>query len=119
MREQSSHVTVNEQVPSVRFRRFVEDEVTTWMQHEGVAELPAEYEVAFFDEDHTGEISCLVVIHCGADIWRSWESADNPRMALQRSLEHLKIEIQGEPSQSSINTTTPLPIHSSVGSLTL
>lgn len=89
MRDPVGHVTVNERIPSQRFHRFVDEKIKDWMKDHQLEDAPAEYEVAFFDEDPLGEISCLVVIHSGEHLWRSWETADNPRLALRRSLEHL------------------------------
>jgi len=89
MREPVGHITVNERIPSQRFHRFVDEKIKDWMKDHNLEEQPAEYEVAFFDEDPLGEISCLVVIHSGKQLWRSWETADNPRLALHRSIEHL------------------------------
>lgn len=92
MRDPNGHVTVNERVPSHRFHRFVDEKIKDWMRDHQISEQPAEYEVAFFDEDPLGEISCMVVIHSGKKLWRSWETADNPRLALRRSLEQLRSE---------------------------
>lgn len=92
MQEPTGHVTVNERVPTPRFHRFVEEKLKDWMRDHGLVEGHTEYEVAFFDEESLGEVSCLVVIHAGDSLWRSWETADNPRVALARSLENLKIE---------------------------
>lgn len=93
MAEQMGHVTVNEHVPTEKFNRYVDEKVKAWIgDHEGEATQPAEYEVAFFDEDTLGEVSCLVVIHCGGQLWRAWETGDNPRTALARSLEQLVVD---------------------------
>ena len=94
MAEQMGHVTVNEHVPTEKFNRFVDEKVKAWVaDHQADGdEQPSEYEVAFFDEDTLGEVSCLVVIHCGGQLWRAWESGDNPRTALARSLEHLAVD---------------------------
>lgn len=96
MRDPVGHVTVNERIPSQRFSRFVDEKIKDWIHDNDLDETPAEYEVAFFDEDPLGEISCLVVIHSGESLWRSWETADNPRLALKRSLEQLKIDGEQE-----------------------
>ncbi len=93
MPEQMGHITVNERVPSQRFNRFVDEKIKDWMREHALGEDSTDYEVAFFDEDSIGEVSCLVVIHSGDHLWRSWESADNPRIALRRSLERLHEEI--------------------------
>ena len=93
MQEPNGHVTVNERVPSHRFHRFVEEKVKDWMKENLNDEL-AQYEVAFFEEDVLGEVSCLVVIQAGDHLWRSWESADNSRLALSRSLSHLELQIE-------------------------
>lgn len=86
------HVTVNEHMPTERFQRFVEEKVKDWIKDHGFDHQRSEYEVAFFDEDALGEVSCLVVVQVGDQMWRSWETADNPRAALSRSIEHLTIE---------------------------
>lgn len=104
MREPNGHVTVNERIPTQRFHRFVDEKIKDWMRDHEFGEQPAEYEVAFFDEDSLGEISCLVVIHSGQHLWRSWETADNPRLALSRSLEQLKENSEEE--ANSTNQTT-------------
>src|SRR5262245_32728664 len=91
MREPVGHVTVNERMPSQRFHRYVSEKIKDWMhEHDLGTEDHTDYEVAFFDEDPLGEISCLVVIHAGDHQWRSWETADNPRLALDRSIDHLR-----------------------------
>lgn len=92
MREPSGHITVNERLPSNRFHRFVDEKVKDWMKIHNLENNLAEYEVAFFNEETIGEISCLVVIHSGNAMWRSWETAANPQLALRRSLEHLQPE---------------------------
>ncbi|MES2964819.1 MAG: hypothetical protein V4760_13085 [Bdellovibrionota bacterium] len=92
MQEATGHVTVNERVPTERFHRFVEEKLKDWIRDHGLNESQTEFEVAFFDEESLGEVSCLVVIHAGDNLWRSWETADNPRIALARTLENLKIE---------------------------
>jgi hypothetical protein len=104
MAEQMGHVTVNEHVPTEKFNRFVDEKVKTWIaDHQGSGdEQPSEYEVAFFDEDPLGEVSCLVVIHCGGQLWRAWESGDNPRIALAKSLENLTID-----DEATANVGTP------------
>lgn len=104
MQEAHGHVTMNEQVPSERFSRFVEEKVQDWMKDHGfdMAKGAATYEVAFFDEEALGQVSCLVIIQRGNELWRAWEEGDNPRTALSRSLEHLKIE----EDESIVNETT-------------
>ena len=108
--ESIGHVTVNERVPSLRFHKFVDERMQGWMREHlngsnfgshtdrevsieasasEIAFNETDYEVSFFDEDPLGEISCLVVVQSGETLWRAWESADNPRAALSRSLEHL------------------------------
>lgn len=117
MRDPVGHVTVNERIPSQRFSRFVDEKIKDWMHDHNLADAPSEYEVAFFDEDPLGEISCLVVIHSGENLWRSWETADNPRLALRRSLESLRSESEREteagefvPRATPAATTSPRPI---------
>lgn len=102
MREPVGHITVNERIPSQRFHRFVDEKIKDWMKDHNLEEQPAEYEVAFFDEDPLGEISCLVVIHSGKQLWRSWETADNPRLALYRSIEHLHNDPSGDLSPNTV-----------------
>jgi hypothetical protein len=92
MREPSGHITVNERLPSNRFTRFVDEKIKNWMKDHHLEDDRSEYEVAFFNEDTIGEISCLVVIHAGNAMWRSWETADNPQLALRRSIERLEPE---------------------------
>lgn len=56
--------------------------------------------MAFFDEDSIGEVSCLVVVQAGGQMYRAWETADEPRLALKRSLEHIKsdsADLESEP----------------------
>lgn len=101
MIEPNGHVTVNERVPSQRFNRFVDESIREWMRDQGLDDEPSEYEVAFFDEDPIGETSCLIVVQVGGELWRSWETADNPRVALQRSLEQLKRDREAESTQSN------------------
>jgi hypothetical protein len=86
------HITVNEHAPSQRFHRFVEEKVRDWMREREITDQNTEYEVAFFDEDSLGETSCLIVVQQGENLWRAWETADNPRLALSRSLENLHID---------------------------
>ncbi len=91
MVEQNGHVTVNERIPSQRFHRFVDEKMKDWINDNEMLDN-TEYEVAFFDEDSLGEVSCLIVLQSGDRMWRAWESADNPRAALKRSIESLSIE---------------------------
>ena len=95
------HVTVNERVPSQRFHRFVDEQVKEWMREHDISDRQAEYEVAFFDEDPLGETSCLIVIQQGENLWRSWETADNPRQALSRCLENLHVDGDSEEDEQS------------------
>lgn len=88
----NGHVTVNERMPSQRFHRFVDTKMRDWLRDHDLNEGNAEYEVAFFDEEPLGETSCLVVVHSGPKMWRSWESADNPREALRQSIDRLRLE---------------------------
>jgi hypothetical protein len=90
------HVTMNEQPASQRFHRFVDEKIKNWMRIHNLADKPSEYEVAFFDEEPMGEVSCLVVIQSGRHLWRSWETADNARIALSRSIENLKADDDDE-----------------------
>lgn len=59
------HITVNEHVASQRFNRFVDERLKDWMRDHLPTGSSSEYEVAFFDEDSLGEVSCLIVIQCG------------------------------------------------------
>jgi hypothetical protein len=104
------HVTVNEHAPSEKFNQFVDEKVRNWIgDHEGADVQQSDYEVAFFDEEMIGEVSCLVVIHCGGQLWRAWESGDNPRSALQRGLEQLVVD--EDASATEAIASTPLPAH--------
>ena len=96
MNDSQGHVTVNERMPSVRFHRFVEEKVKDWIRDHEIQASDTDFEVAFFDEESLGETSCLVVIHSGEHLWRSWETADNPRQALSRSLEHLRSDDEND-----------------------
>lgn len=111
MAEQMGHVTVNEHVPTEKFNRFVDEKVKAWIaDHQGANdERASEYEVAFFDEDALGEVSCLVVIHCGGQLWRAWETGDNPRTALARSLEFLAVD--DEASATEAEATSSSTVH--------
>jgi hypothetical protein len=84
-------ITVNERVPSHRFHRFVDEKLRAWIRDQGYSENDFDFEVAFFDEEPLGEVSCLIVIQSADRMWRSWETSDNPRFALLKSLEHLKV----------------------------
>ncbi len=101
MREPNGHVTVNEHVPTEKFSRFVEEKVQSWMsEHHAKDGSPSEYEVAFFDEDVLGEVSCLIVIHCGGQLWRAWESGDTPRAALAKTIESLAVDDEATSADS-------------------
>ena len=107
--EQLGHVTVNEHVPTEKFNRFVDEKVKAWIaDHQSATndDQPSEYEVAFFDEDTLGEVSCLVVIHCGGQLWRSWETGDNPRTALARSLETLVVDDEATANEDEASNKT-------------
>lgn len=90
--EASGRVTVNEHMPSQRFHRFVDEKIRDWMEAHQLTGRPLDYDVAFFDEDPLGEVSCLIVINASGHLWRAWETADNPRVALSRSIENLRME---------------------------
>lgn len=103
----NGHVTVNEHVPTEKFSRYVDEKVKSWLSdHQGQDGAAAEYEVAFFDEDALGEVSCLVVMHCGGQLWRAWDRGDSPREALARSLEHLAIDDEATSSEAVFSTPT-------------
>ena len=107
MAEQMGHVTVNEHVPTEKFNRFVDEKVKAWIaDHDADDGEPTEYEVAFFDEEPLGEVSCLVVIHTGGQLWRAWETADNPRAALARSLEGLHVDDEATATESEIDSNS-------------
>jgi hypothetical protein len=91
----AGHVTVNERIPSQRFTRFVDQQIKNWIREHEIDRFTTEYEVAFFDEESLGEVSCLVVVQSGTQLWRAWESADNSRAALMLTMEHLKFEEHG------------------------
>ncbi len=93
--ETSGHVTINERMPTQRFHRFVDEKIREWIRENGLDTKPVDYEVAFFDEDPLGEVSCLIVLNAGGQLWKSWETADNPRVALRRSIENLRPETSG------------------------
>ena len=106
IKESYGHVTVNEHVPTEKFSRFVDEQVKKWMGgHQGQDGVASEYEVAFFDEETLGEVSCLVVVHCGGQLWRAWQSGDNPREALARSLDHLSIDDETASSEAVASQT--------------
>lgn len=90
--ETTGHVTINERMPTQRFNRFVDERIRDWVREHNLDGRPVDYEVAFFDEDPLGEVSCLIVLNAGGRLWRSWETADNPRLALMRSIENLRPE---------------------------
>jgi hypothetical protein len=92
MLDSNGQVTVNEHSPSQRFHRYVSERMKDWMRERELDGESAGYEVAFFDEDSLGEVSCLVIFQNDGEIWRAWETADNPRLALQRCLENLRPE---------------------------
>jgi hypothetical protein len=106
MSQSNGHVTVNEHAPTEKFNRFVDEKVKAWVaDHQGEEPQASEYEVAFFDEDTLGQVSCLVVIHCGGQLWRAWETGDNPRTALGRSLEQLAVDDEASASEGSVTTS--------------
>lgn len=88
----SGHVTVNERIPSERFTRFVDEKMKDWVRDQEIAADAFDYEVSFFDEDSIDEVSCMALVQAGSHIWRSWETADNPRLALRRALEGMREE---------------------------
>lgn len=105
MREANGHISVNETAPTERFNHYVEEQIATWIQSHDSQALSAsattpEYEVAFFDEEAIGEISCLVVIHINDQLWRAWETAENPRAALARTLGALSVDDAATDAQS-------------------
>ena len=101
-------ITVNERVPSHRFHRFVDEKVRSWIRDQGLRENDFDYEVAFFDEEPLGEVSCLIVLQSADHMWRSWETSDNPRFALLKSLEHLKVGFdQGQLPQTGTDFSQP------------
>ncbi len=103
MAEQMGHVTVNEHIPTEKFNRFVDEKVQNWIgDHESAEGQLAEYEVAFFDEEALGEVSCLVVVQCGGQLWRSWQSGDNPGTALKRSLKQLSVDDDASASEAGV-----------------
>ncbi len=90
MRESAGQVKFNERNLNDRLQRFVDEKIRHWIENHEPYENPTDYEVAFFDEEALGEISCLIVVQSGAKMWRSWETASNPRLAFSRSLEQLE-----------------------------
>ena len=87
--ESCGRITINERNPNSRLNRYVDEQMKDWMRDHLDALPETDYEVSFFDEDPIGEISCLVIVQSGETLWRAWQSADNPRMALKRSLQQL------------------------------
>lgn len=102
MHEASGHVTVNERMPSQRFNRFVEEKIKDWIRDHHMEAKQTEFEAAFFDEEPLGEVSCLIVVCIDNQMWRGWETADNPRLALRRSLENLHPDMS---TQDTIEST--------------
>jgi hypothetical protein len=109
---QNQNVTVNEKSPTPSFNRWVDERVRDWMRDHEIEGEQTDYEVAFFDEDSIGEVSCLVVIHAGNHVWRSWESASSPRASLSRSLERLHEDLETLHTLADVKTLeTPILTH--------
>lgn len=87
-------VKFNERSLNDGLQRFVDENIRRWLMAQNIGPDPTDYEVAFFDEDTLGEVSCLITVNSGARLWRSWETATNPRLAFNRSLEHLHPDLQ-------------------------
>jgi hypothetical protein len=109
---QNQNVTVNERSPSPSLNRAVDERIRDWMRDHEIDGEKTDYEVAFFDEDPTGEVSCLVVLHAGEHVWRSWEAAGSPTAALTRSLERLHEDLEQLHTLSEMESLeTPILTH--------
>ena len=96
-------ISVNEKHPSSRLQRYVEERVKQWLNDQDLlratqSKRPADYEVAFFDEEvpgqANGEVSCLITVQAGETQWRSWEIGESPQAALNKSLENLHVDLK-------------------------
>ena len=81
-------VTFNDRAATALLEGYVDDQVRSWLDGRNESDL-TRYEVAFFDEDSLSEVSCLVALFSDGRLLKSWESADDPRLALKRSLDNL------------------------------
>lgn len=101
MNDLTGQVTVNERAPNPRFHRFVDESIRDWLRENDIDDHSTEYQVSFFDEDPLGEVSCMIVLQSGENLWRSWETADNPRIAFRRSLDQMRVEVGLEADESA------------------
>ena len=109
---QNQNVTVNEKSPSPSLNRVVDERIRDWMREHEIDGEQTDYEVAFFDEESTGDISCLVVIHAGNHLYRSWESSPTPKAALKKSLARLHENLKETHTLSEVETIeTPILTH--------
>lgn len=89
----NGQITYNDKTTDSRFNRFVEEKIKGWIQQNfSMEDENSSFHVAFFDESSIGEVSCLLEVTVNNDHWRSWEMADNARVALSRSIDQLAIE---------------------------
>ena len=94
----SARITVNDRSADAEFASHVNSEIERWASNAGL-DLSAgdsendsaarDFQVAFFDEDHVGKVSCLIVVKECERLWRAWESASDLRQALTMSLSTL------------------------------
>lgn len=88
-------ISVNEKNPTSRLQRYVQERIKLWLDSQDLdKQTPSDYEVAFFDEDAIGEVSCLITVQAGETQWRSWETGESPQAALNRSLENMHIDMK-------------------------
>lgn len=108
---QNQNVTVNEKTPSPSLNRVVDERIRDWMRDHQMDGEQTDYEVAFFDEAN-GEVSCLVVLHAGEHLYRSWESAETKKGALKKSLARLHEDLNELHTLSEVeNIETPILTH--------
>jgi hypothetical protein len=86
-------VTINQKSPTQTFQRFVDEQVTAWLEAHNLNVSESVYDVSFFSEEALDEMSCMISIESNGQTWRAWETADNHRIALARSLERLQPEV--------------------------
>jgi hypothetical protein len=88
-------ISVNEKTPNSRLQRYVEEKVKQWLVSQDLSDGgPADFEVAFFNEDTPNEVSCLITIQAGETQWRSWETGESPQAALNRSLDNMHLDVK-------------------------
>lgn len=93
--ETVGRISVNDQNPTSRLQRYVEERVKRWLVSQELDEAkPMDFEVAFFNEEVVGEVSCLITVQAGETQWRSWETGESPQSALNRSLENMHVDMK-------------------------